>query len=433
MKRFTSLVLVAMLLLSLCAIPAQAEEPIVLQFWGAIPPETGPQALVDNWNAANPDVQVEYTRFVNNDAGNTKLETAIMGGEVDVFINYPISALDKRVEAGLMIPLDDYLAADNFVLEDEFGASNFYRNGKCYFIPSNGGNEAYLMYNKDMLDAAGVVIPERWTWEEFEEVARKLTVGEGPNKVFGFSKGYSYKGDEWTMESNYSLGNDPMYKSATESNFDSPTYLRDLSRRYRMEMVDKSMINRLEMKMTNLDIASEFANGRVAILGANYHLRDMKNTEKYPHDFKIGFARWPMSEEQTTVTHNGIREWIAITPNCKHADKAWDFIKYYATEGFYPMCSSGRLPAWRGADPDKAVSYYLGDNAEQLFDTESFAKNVMGNPYAMPAVNIYSAAQNVFVTLMGEAYESVVLGEATPEEAIAILKVEADKALKNAQ
>ena len=34
---------------------------------------------------------------------------------------------------------------------------------------------------------------------------------------------------------------------------------------------------------------------------------------------------------------------------------------------------------------------------------------------------------------MGEAYESVILGEATPEEAIQQLKLDADAAIANAQ
>lgn len=89
MKRILCAVLTLSLVMMAFAVPVIAEEPVVLQFWGAIPPENGPQELVDNWNAAHPDIRVEYTRFVNDDGGNTKLETALLAGEVDVFITYP--------------------------------------------------------------------------------------------------------------------------------------------------------------------------------------------------------------------------------------------------------------------------------------------------------------------------------------------------------
>lgn len=433
MKRVLSVFLTAVMLLTALAVPALAEAPVVLQFWGAIPPENGPQEVVDNWNAAHPDIQVEYTRFVNDDGGNTKLETALLAGEVDLFISYPASALDKRVNAGLMVPLDDYIAQDALDLVATYGESNYYRNGKCYFIPTMGGNDAYLMYNKDMVDAAGITIPDRWTWEEFEDTVRKLTSGDGAEKVYGLTLGYSVVGDDWAFGAKHERGNDYLYKSETESAFDEPSFLRDMQLRYRMEVEEETMISRMEVKMTNLDIPTEFANGKVAMVWANYHLRDMKNLEKYPHDFMISFAPVPMNPEQSTFYSTGIREWMSISTSCKNPDAAWQFLQYYSTDGFYPMCRSGRLPSWKGADTEKAVAQYLGENANELFDVEAFDRIVMKSPYNQSAVNSVTVAQAEIVTLMGEAYESVILGEATPEEAIGQLKVDADAAIANAK
>lgn len=433
MKRILCAVLTLSLVMMAFAVPVIAEEPVVLQFWGAIPPENGPQELVDNWNAAHPDIRVEYTRFVNDDGGNTKLETALLAGEVDVFITYPASALDKRVEAGLMIPLDDYIAEANLDLVATYGESNYYRDGKCYFIPTMGGNDTYIMYNKDMVEAAGITIPDRWTWEEFEDTVRKLTVGDGADKVYGLTLGYSVVGDDWAFGAKFERGNDYLYKSETESAFDDPAFLRDMQLRYRMEVEEQTMIPRMEVKMTNLDIPTEFANGKVAMVWANYHLRDMKDTEKYPRDFKISFAPVPMNADQENYFSTGIREWMSISTSCENPDAAWQFIQYYSTDGFYPMCRSGRLPSWKGADTEKAVAQYLGENADELFDVEAFDRIVMKSPYNQSSVDSISIAQAEIVTLMGEAYESVILGEATPEEAIQQLKLDADAAIANAQ
>ncbi|MEF9864590.1 MAG: hypothetical protein RR777_06555, partial [Christensenellaceae bacterium] len=83
MKKILSTILALTLLVGMCTTAATAEsKTVTLQFWGAIPPENGPAELVDNWNASHPEIQVEYTRFVNDDAGNMKLETALIGGEV---------------------------------------------------------------------------------------------------------------------------------------------------------------------------------------------------------------------------------------------------------------------------------------------------------------------------------------------------------------
>ncbi len=63
------------------------KEKVKLVVWGGVPAESGPQKLVDAWNEANPDVFVEYVRFVNDDTGNTKLDTGILSGEqIDIFL-----------------------------------------------------------------------------------------------------------------------------------------------------------------------------------------------------------------------------------------------------------------------------------------------------------------------------------------------------------
>src|SRR5690554_5724460 len=54
------------------------KEVVTLTFWGGAPPDQGPAEVVENWNKANPDIQVEYERFVNDDAGNKTLETALL-------------------------------------------------------------------------------------------------------------------------------------------------------------------------------------------------------------------------------------------------------------------------------------------------------------------------------------------------------------------
>ena len=65
------------------------KKPVKLVFWGAIPPESGPQKLIEDYKLIEPDVTVEYVRYLNNDQGNIKLDTALMAGEeIDIFTSY---------------------------------------------------------------------------------------------------------------------------------------------------------------------------------------------------------------------------------------------------------------------------------------------------------------------------------------------------------
>ena len=57
-----------------------------LNLWGAIPGDTGPEALVKAFTDNNPEMSVTYTRYLNDDAGNLKLDTGLTGGvPIDLF------------------------------------------------------------------------------------------------------------------------------------------------------------------------------------------------------------------------------------------------------------------------------------------------------------------------------------------------------------
>jgi len=57
-----------------------------LEVWGGVPVENGPGDLIEGFQAAFPEIAVNYTHYVNDDTGNTQLDTALQGGTpIDVF------------------------------------------------------------------------------------------------------------------------------------------------------------------------------------------------------------------------------------------------------------------------------------------------------------------------------------------------------------
>lgn len=53
-------------------------EPVVLHWWGSFAENMGPEQVCEAFNKIDPNLQVEYTRYVNDDAGNTKLDMTLM-------------------------------------------------------------------------------------------------------------------------------------------------------------------------------------------------------------------------------------------------------------------------------------------------------------------------------------------------------------------
>jgi multiple sugar transport system substrate-binding protein len=152
-----------------------SKEPEIVTIWGGVPAETGPGALVEAFNKSRDDIQIEYYRYVNDDQGNLKLDTALMAGEkMDAYFSYWDELIVKRVDAGLAVDLAPYMERDGFDMVENYGEAFFKYKDTVYAIPT--AEELIFIYcNKDMFDEAGIPIPTDWTMEEYREITEKLT------------------------------------------------------------------------------------------------------------------------------------------------------------------------------------------------------------------------------------------------------------------
>lgn len=128
------------------------------------------QEIVDGWNTANPDTQVQLNLVPDYD---TKLQTALAGGSPPDLFYIDSFRLPDLVAAGAVAPIGDQLTDP-----DDFYPSMrqaFTIDGVFYCPPKDFSTLA-LQYNKDLFDAAGVAYPTAdWTWEELAAAAEALT------------------------------------------------------------------------------------------------------------------------------------------------------------------------------------------------------------------------------------------------------------------
>lgn len=166
--------LVAILSLSFSAVAAQ--EPVVLDLWifegeGEFLP-----TVIEAFQAEHPNITVQLTDIPESEYV-TKIDTALLAGEVpDLAYIY-----ERRwMEAGMFLPLDDAIAAQNINMDD-YNLGALYgcmHEGHVYCIGTYTG-AVLMFYNKDMLDAAGIPYPsptEPMTIDEYAELAAKLSV-----------------------------------------------------------------------------------------------------------------------------------------------------------------------------------------------------------------------------------------------------------------
>lgn len=409
------------------------KDPVKLIVWGGVPGESGPQDLVDAWNASHPEIQVEYVRFVNDDTGNTKLDTAILSGEqIDLFFTYGVDLMKKRVDSGMLENLDtDEVTA--FIKDHIAGEGDgmVRIDGGLYAIPTV--REPYgIMLNKGMLDEAGVTIPDNWTVEEFMDIAKQLTTEKDGKKVYGAS--IVIQGGLPLDISQAVLGGDHFYKaSGDESNFDDETFKANAKLKELMDVgaampYEEVFSRKLDTYAHPAYLGSEIAMTHFSA----WMLRYVKDLENYPHDFVTTFATFPTTEKGVANNYQAfLNNFICMNSKSAHKEEVMAFMKYWLTEGSKYMYKAGKMSVWKEADPEEATKAILGDNAEQLFDVEAY-KKVMFNPDSQYIIDTITVAYPQLLEVYKEESEMYFLNNTTLEEYLSNTKKRADQEIKKA-
>ncbi len=406
-----------------------SDEPIKLVVWGGVPGESGPQALVDAWNAENPMVQVEYTRFVNDDTGNTKLDTAILSGEqIDVFFTYSIDLLKKRVEGGLVEDLAAF-GVEDFVKNEVLGAGvgQVLIDGKYYGLPT-AKEPIGFMINQTMLDEAGITIPDNWTLDDFIEIAGKLSGEKDGQKVYGTHGYYAGRPLDFALTA---IGGDYFYsQDGKASNFDAPEFEANAKVKDLMDMGYAMPYEEVFSRKLEAYAHPAFLNGEVAMLPFSaWMLRYVKDSENFPHDFVTTFAPYPAIDETTPNDYQAyLNNHICMSSNSEYKEEAWAFIDYWLTEGSQYMLTAGKMPVWNKVDEDVVVAGVLGENSQVLFDEAAY-RSVMLNGDLKYIVDTYTTAYPQVVQIYKEESEMFFLGATDKATYFENLKTRADEVI----
>jgi sorbitol/mannitol transport system substrate-binding protein len=132
------------------------------------------QKLTDDFTAKNPDIQLEWVTLEEN-ALRQKVTTdiATKGGQYDVVTigTYEVPIWAKQ---GWLLPLDNL--GDAYDVNDLLPAirGGLSVDGKLYAAPFYG-ESSMVMYRKDLMEKAGLTMPDAPTWDFIKEAADKMT------------------------------------------------------------------------------------------------------------------------------------------------------------------------------------------------------------------------------------------------------------------
>ena len=397
-----------------------------LNVWGGVPAETGPTDLINAFMKENPDIKVTYTRYVNDEQGNLKLDTSLQGGvPIDVFFSYGAPALTKRTSSGLAIDLTDRINKDPDLAAlkaDADPINNFVLDGKLFCLPvALAPLNVYV--NGDMVEEAGITLPETWSVEEFRDIAKKLTV---KGKTFG-----SFNGPTIARPI---LGSNAWYKEGgKKSNFDAPEYRQEMELKLAMQKEGITMPQE-QILAEKLEVFSQtpFVNGTVAmVIGAGHLTRYISDTKEYPHDFKTICMPPPNPQPDGGEYYNdgNIGDLMSISAKSENVENAWKLLKFWAMNAGKYMIKGGRLPAIVGDNkPEDMTAQLLGPEADTLFDAESFQRFLFESDLQVPVDSEFAASTQISLILK-QLSDEVLLGDRTVDSWVTEMVKQSDAAI----
>ncbi|MDG4829636.1 sugar ABC transporter substrate-binding protein [Solwaraspora sp. WMMD1047] len=142
--------------------------PVELSFWSWAP---NIEAVVDRWNADNPDITVKLSKQAGGGDMVTKLLTANQAGNPPDLAQVEYQALPTLVSNDVLADI----AADADPVRDRFADGLWEQvtlgTDAVYAIPQDAA-PMMLYYRADLFDEYGLTVPT--TWDEFAQTARTL-------------------------------------------------------------------------------------------------------------------------------------------------------------------------------------------------------------------------------------------------------------------
>lgn len=297
-------------------------------------------AVTEAFMKKNPNVEIEIIDTQADEYDN-KLTVMLSGGNSD-----PDVILVKNAESQVtmknknqLLSLEEYIKRDSFDLSVYSGAAEKLKMDDAQFTLPLRKDWYVLYYNKSVFDEAGVPYPsDDMTWAEYEELARKMTKGEGSAKIYG-SHNHTWMG----MVSNWALQDGKNTLMSEDYSFLKPSYEQAL--RLQDEGIVQSYAN---LKTASIHYISAFEQGNIAMMPMGcWFIGTLINDKKQNNfEFDWGVTRIPHPEGVEAGTVVGAVTPIGINAKSDVPDVAWEFVKFAAgVEGAEILATYGGFPA----------------------------------------------------------------------------------------
>jgi sorbitol/mannitol transport system substrate-binding protein len=392
------------------------------------------QKMTDDFTKANPDIKLNWVTLEEN-VLRQKVTTdiATKGGQFDIYTigTYEVPIWGKK---GWLVALDK-LGAD-YDVDDLLPAirSGLTVDGKLYAAPFYG-ESSMVMYRKDLMDKAGLKMPDAPTWDFIKEAADKMTdksagiygvclrgkAGWGENMAFLTATANSF-GARWFDEKWNAQFNTPEWKKTLD--FYVPLLQKDGPPGAAANGFNENLalFNSGKCGMwIDATVAASFVTGKDSTVAD-----------------KVGFALAP--DNGLGKRGNWLWAWsLAIPAGSAKIDAAEKFVSWATSKHYLEYVASKE--GWANVPPGTRTSLY--SNAE--YAKVPFAAMTLGSINSadpthptvkpVPYVGVQFAAIPEFAgiaTDVGQDFSAALAGSMSIDDALAKAQASTEAAMKKA-
>ena len=274
---------------------SDATATLRVQAFGGDAELAGINGAIARFNEKYPNVTVEVSIDpISTGWGDyvTKVFQQFNSGQAADVYGTAIETFQAFSSRGLWLALNDYVAANPSF--SDFAPSLFDQSsykGEIHYIPI-GWNNIMINYNRALFDAAGVAYPKRgWTWDEFRETAKALTIKDASGTVTQF--GYEVPSQNFFVQPwFFSNGTGVLTADWSASNMLDPKVAETLQ--YLYDLIHVDGVSPIPGSDT---MDNQFMAGQVAMISRGQWIVQSAKANNLNMDIAIP----PMKEKEATV------------------------------------------------------------------------------------------------------------------------------------
>jgi sorbitol/mannitol transport system substrate-binding protein len=310
------------------------------------------QELTDEFHREHPDIEVRYVTLPENEArARITQDVATKAGQFDVVM---IGTYEAPIwgRNDWLTDLTPYAREDTeYDVDDLMPAvrKGLSADGKLYAVPFYG-ESSFLMYRRDLFEQAGLTMPERPTWTQVAEFARKLKT---PDRAGICLRGLPGWGEQLApLNTVINTFGGRWYDENWNAQLTSPATAKAVT--FYLDLIKEAG----EPGAPNAGFSeclTAYTQGQAAMwYDATVAAGSLEDPKVSSVVGKNGYAPAPVME---TEWSGWLWAWsLAIPKTAKDPDAAWEFVSWATSKEYIRMV--GERLGWERVPPGSRLSTY---------------------------------------------------------------------------